>query len=196
MLRARKIKRHTLLEDKVCTKKVRITCGLKFSHLVEFIRQAILKNWHIIEHIPGCHNKPYIGMRKNRSLKNLLISSDVRDRNITASIAPLREHYRYGRCSTCTQAITGDSICVYGKNIKLRKLTTCASKFIVYLIKCPCPLYYVSSPRRALRTHVCLHHSHIKQGDLEAPLTTYFLSTRHNCTDFQFIALEYIKQQK
>lgn len=80
----------------------RVSCGLNFTPLANNIREIIYKHWHIIEHVPGCQDKPFIGMRKTKCLQDFLLSADRLRKQHTISTLPAG-HFWYGRCSSCPQ---------------------------------------------------------------------------------------------
>lgn len=57
----------SLLKKQVPRTSNRIACGLEYIPLAQKIKNIIYKNWHIIEHLCGCQEKPFVGLRKTKT---------------------------------------------------------------------------------------------------------------------------------
>lgn len=131
-------------------------------------------------------------MRRNCNIRHFFVSSDLYKKREKIE-AVLKGHHKCRHCSIYDHTIEGDSIYINNRNIQLKDFTSCASKNIIYAIKCPCPFYYIGS---SCHTCICEHRSRIKLNILEAPLTAHLQIAGHAYNDFQCIALEQIKQIK
>lgn len=191
--------RQSLLGDTNITLKNRITCGLEYSHLSESIRRLIFKHWHLISHILGCQNKPFVGLRKTRNLKNWIVHSDLDPRDTMINNENFGDNKNLkpcGHCTSCHQVMKGSPVIINGTTIKLSQTVTCATKMTIYALKCECQKVYVGSCRRALRVCIGEHRSRIKNKNVEAPLVSHFLENNHAPDSFEFTVLEHLTASK
>lgn len=189
--------RGSLLEDCPLIRKNRITCGLEYNHLLEPIRRLIYLR-HLIKHIPGCKELPFVGLRRTRCLKDMLVHLDLtvmRDQS-TTEYNNRKEHKACRHCTSCEQIWREKPVLINGYEIKLKHSTTYASKSTIYTLKCKCAMLYIGSCRRALRIRICEHRSRIRNRNIDAPLVMHFIDKNHTPDDFQFTVLEQLKINK
>jgi hypothetical protein len=80
-----------------------------------------------------------------------------------------------------------------GKPLRMKGITTCATKSVVHLLKCPCGLAYVGKMHRALRIHISEHRSSIRNQEAKSPVAMHFMTARHNVASLKYMGIEYIK---
>lgn len=90
-------------------------------------------------------------------------------------------HHRCGRHSVCPQTLETDKVVFPELNLEidLKHFSNCASKRVIYLIKRPCPKYYIAMSTRAIRTRIIEHKSRIHQQHLDLPLVPHFVENDH-----------------
>lgn len=54
-----------------------ITAALDYTPLTPEIKRIIYRRWHIVKEIPGCSATPRIGLRKTKSIKDLVTKSNI-----------------------------------------------------------------------------------------------------------------------
>lgn len=138
--------RKILLKDKEKAQPQRIVCGLQYAHLAEPIRKLIYKHWHLVAHMPGCENPPYIGLRKTQSIKDKLMHTDLAYHQ-TPPEKSGRGLIPCQHCHSYRQIITERPLILNGIDIKFNFTATCASKKVIYAIKCVCNKIYIGSCR-------------------------------------------------
>lgn len=120
--------------------------GLDYTPLANKIKNIINRHWHIIENISGCHQRPFIGMRKTRRIRDILILADLKGQRTKRDSPPIGQ-YRCGKCCVCSQVWVTDSFSHNNYHVKLRHFSTCTTKGIVYFLKCVCGRDYIGASR-------------------------------------------------
>lgn len=97
--------RESLLEDHPLIHKNRVTCGLEYNHRAEPIWRLIYRHWHLIKHIPGCEEPPFVGLRQTRCIKDILVHSDltIMNKEYATYYENIKEHKPCGHCTSCRQ---------------------------------------------------------------------------------------------
>lgn len=125
----------------------KIVCGLQYTHLAESIRRLIYKHWHLVTHILGCEY--YIGLRKTLSLKDKLSHADLEHKKTKPETSG-RGLIPCQHCYSCRYIMTERPLILNDIEIKLNFTVTCASKQVIYAIKCEFNKIYIGSCRRAM----------------------------------------------
>lgn len=135
-------------------------------------------------------------MRCTKSLRDLLVRTDMQPQGVTPSTLPAA-HYRCGGCNVCPLTIETKRISLPDINFahSLTSFSNCRSQFTIYMLECSCPKRYVGSTKRQLRTQVQEHISRMKHGVVEAPLTQHSVDNKHAHNDFRVVVLEVIQFQ-
>ncbi|CAJ0953560.1 unnamed protein product [Ranitomeya imitator] len=97
-------------------------------------------------------------------------------------------------CLQCNNVLKGHQIFhpQTGKPIPMRGYYTCESTHVVYLIKCPCRLAYVSETTQMVRDRISQHKSNIRCKRTYLPLPYHFHEKGHNISQLRFQVLEQI----
>lgn len=77
-----------------------------------------------------------------------------------------------------------------GVDIKVRGRITCNTKYVVYLLKCPCNLYYVGKTKCELKTRICEHKCSIRNNDEKSSVARHFNSHKHTLSDLHYMGIE------
>lgn len=94
-------------------------CGLEYTHLANQIKRIIHR--HVIEHIPGCKLKPFVGMKKTRrSFRDILILVNLKEKCSKKDPLPLGQ-FKCGNCSVCSLAWTMDHLDNNQYHVKLKQ---------------------------------------------------------------------------
>lgn len=190
LCKAQRTKRESLLMNKQrLNRNNKICWGLDYTPLTMDIKKIICQHWHIIEEIPGCHIKPYVGFCRTRKLKDLLMFQKPKEENRETDKLP-EGFFACGHCYICKLAIRSDSFTHNGINISNKKFATCSTRNVIYYVKCGCVLAYIGYTKRMIRTRTGEHKSRIRNKVLEAPMVSHFVNARHMDTDFSFWFLE------
>ena len=79
-----------------------------------------------------------------------------------------------------------------GKTIPIKHRITCKSKFLVYLLKCPCGLCYVGKTNRELKVRITEHKSNIRNKDEKSSIARHFNLVGHNVSTLRFQGIQVI----
>ncbi|XP_078019493.1 uncharacterized protein LOC117246924 isoform X1 [Epinephelus lanceolatus] len=80
-----------------------------------------------------------------------------------------------------------------GEIVKVKGRITCNTKFVVYLLKCPCNLYYVGKTKWELKTRICEHKCSIRNHDSKSAVARHFNSYYHTTADLRYMGIEAVK---
>lgn len=82
--------RSSLLEEKRKSEEQRICFSLQYTPLANNIKNIIMKHWHVVSHIPGCAERPCVGMHRARNIKDMVVHMDLnpmRTRDLRPSVS-------------------------------------------------------------------------------------------------------------
>ncbi|XP_053556225.1 uncharacterized protein LOC128647464 [Bombina bombina] len=162
-------------------------------------------HWNILKSdkaLPFTHmSTPQLGFRRSRSLRDFLIQTDSVDCYRQSTWLETNKKtgvFRCLGCETCNGLITGSSFThphrrqIYRHKHRL----TCTTTYIVYLLHCPCGLYYVVKTTDDLRTRMANHRSAIrtalKRGESEQPVPRHFVDRQHRVSDLKYTIIDHI----
>ena len=99
-------------------------------------------------------------------------------------------------CAACNFMITENSFThpKTGRVYKIKGRITCLSTFIVYLLTCPCGLFYVGKTKRQLKTRIFEHKCAIRKNDDKSSVARHFNSVGHNANMLKFMGLELVNR--
>lgn len=75
--RADHFPRQILLRDRQKTRDERIMWAIDYTPCANQVRKIVRKHWHFLQDIPGCQLSPQVGMHRTKSIRNIIIRSDV-----------------------------------------------------------------------------------------------------------------------
>lgn len=93
--------RQSLFTQKENKKGSRLVWALDYTPKAAAITAIIRKHWHLPADIPGCQEPPLIGLRKTKTLRNLLVKSDATVQTSSTSTLPVG-HYACVKCKFCS----------------------------------------------------------------------------------------------
>ena len=174
-----------------------IVMSTTFSPISQSIKQVVKKHWHILSSDPEIGGAfptlPIFANKRAANLSDKLIKRDVYIQpqhflnTLPSGNFPCRS------CINCNAMIVGDTFSHphTGKTIKVKGRITCKTKYVVYLIKCPCGYCYIGKTTRELKTRITEHKSNIRNRDERSPIARHFNDAKHDiCTlRFQGIAV-------
>ncbi|OCT97385.1 hypothetical protein XELAEV_18009607mg [Xenopus laevis] len=74
----------------------------------------------------------------------------------------------------------------------LRGFYTCVSKYVVYVLICPCGLIYIDETTQMIKSRISQHRSAINLGNMSQPVPKHFLEKGHSADQLKFMVLEMI----
>lgn len=124
--------------------------------------------------------KPKFVYRRAPNLRNFLVHNAVDPPKQVKISTDLKGFYKCRRCLACRvskpqprKRATFKST-VDHKQYKIRKLITCQSTHVTYIIECPCHLQYVGRTTRPLAVRIREHINNIKKGFPKHHLSRHF----------------------
>lgn len=99
--------RSSLLEKRQTRASNQICFSLQYSPFANDIKSIIMKHWHVISHIPDCAERPCVGIRRARTIKDMVVHTNTwvsgrRDVTLSGS-----GHYRCKNCAACRYSVEG-----------------------------------------------------------------------------------------
>ncbi|XP_075455132.1 uncharacterized protein LOC142494549 [Ascaphus truei] len=198
LAKARRFSRDQLLKPTIQTSTSdRFGINTTFSTSSCTIRRSITKHWHILENdkrIGKTFTKPPLFCyRRGRNIGDLLTQADPVSKYASPTnwLSKTPGVHKCHGCINCQHMILGKSF-VHphsGKAIKIKDYMNCESKFVVYIIRCPCDLYYIGKTTRMLKERMSLHRSSIRKALLDStnnedlklqPVARHFKDHKHS----------------
>lgn len=84
------------------------------------------------------------GDSRKKYIVSCLYSQFLRRRRKHCIQTQILTSNRSSRCKICPLTIEGDRVRVFDEEIQLRTFSTCVTTGVVYLLRCSCPLFYVT----------------------------------------------------
>ncbi|KAE8631062.1 hypothetical protein XENTR_v10001061 [Xenopus tropicalis] len=175
-----------------------------FSSTSQALVKSINRNWPMVNQDETLAlyqaQKPRMGYKRGRSLRDLLMKTDFKGfsnkpQNWLSSLQKLG-CYKCPDCVTCRCLLTGPDFPHphTGKRLKIHSRLGCLSTYVVYIITCPCGLYYVGKTVTTLRERISNHRSAIsralKDEESNQPVARHFLLMRHTLPTFKCMAID------
>ena len=97
-------------------------------------------------------------------------------------------------CVHCNAMIRGGEFLhpQSGRKLKVRGTISCKTKFVVYMLKCPCGLCYVGKTKRELKVRIGEHKSNIRNHDEKSPVARHFNEKGHTVCSLRFQGIEVV----
>lgn len=95
-------------------------------------------------------------------------------------------------CACCSHMLRGDTFTHphTGQVFKIRQRYTCTSRFVIYMITCPCGLVYVGETTMEIRMRISKHKSTIRTGLNELTLPKHFEEQAHTIGQLRFRVID------
>lgn len=179
-----------LFQNQEILRSKRLAWLLDYNTRTNDILRIVKKHWHIVSDLPGCQSFPFVGLRRTKALKNILVKAKVTgpEENFGASAIG---HHKCAGCSVCHLAMEVRHIEFPDTGFVhyMRGFSNCNSQMCIYLLICVCQKRYIGSTRRKLKVHIQEHRV------MEAPLVQNFVEMNHTDSDFKFLILETVEQK-
>ena len=83
-----------------------------------------------------------------------------------------------------------------GKKFFIKSVITCKTKYVVYILKCPCGLCYVGKTTRELKVRISEHKSTIRNKDEKSSVARHFNEAGHDVCTLRFQGIELVRPPK
>ncbi|OCU01983.1 hypothetical protein XELAEV_18007742mg, partial [Xenopus laevis] len=137
---------------------------------------------------------------RGRTLRDTLCPSDSQEIKKSRFLGkPKKGTFPCLNCICCASIIKGNTVNhpTKGTKINLKDYTTCDSKHVVYMLKCPCGLAYIGQTSRAVKERIKEHRGNIRNFKMGTATDTcvsrHFYSKGHNVSQLKWMNLEQIK---
>lgn len=173
-----------------------------YSPISEPLKHIVRKHWHILEtdpQIASCFTSPPRHFfKRSPNLRDVLVKT-----NLSTTRTHFLSHIPNGNfpchnCVHCYAMIKGHMFkhTTLDKMIRVRGRITCNTKYVVYLLKCPCNLYYVGKTKRELKTRICEHKCSIRNYDEKSSVARHFNSAKHDVRELTFMGIEVVQMPR
>ncbi|XP_029469168.1 uncharacterized protein LOC115097463 [Rhinatrema bivittatum] len=194
--RARYINRDLLLQPKKTQKSHSLVCVLPYSNRVGDLIQVIKNHWHLVSGFVGMQVPPMFSFKRSQNLRDILVHSDLGSGESRKEMNG--GHHPCTGCSVCKFSLSVNFFIhpVSGKKMYLRNKTTCQSSSVVYIVQCPCGLFYVGKTTRKVRIRILEHCSRIRNEVETAPLVKHWQEYHHTVEELRFFVIQEIHNRR
>lgn len=138
---------------------------------------------------------PLLSYKRSPSLRDKLVKSDVGPRNKTGQMffgPPKAGNFPCLGCASCNNMLRGDEFTQQntGRRFRIKQRYTCSSRFLIYMITCPCNLVYIGETTMEIRQRISKHKSTIRTGMTELPIPKHFAEKQHSINHLKFRVID------
>ena len=201
--KVRNISRSSLLTSKPTQlSESKIVLSTTFSPICNDIKKIVQKYWYILSTDPAIghvfNSPPIFAHKRAPNLRDSLVKADcyVPPKHFLSD--PPAGNFPCSGCFQCNAMIKGDIVLHphTGKKISIKSRITCKTKFVVYLLKCPCGVCYVGCTTRELKIRIGEHKSNIRNKDEKSPVARHFNAAGHDVCSLRFQGIECVQPLK
>uniref|UniRef100_A0A803K3M7 Reverse transcriptase domain-containing protein n=1 Tax=Xenopus tropicalis TaxID=8364 RepID=A0A803K3M7_XENTR len=200
-----KLPREQLLKPKshICNDN-RMTFVGKFDKKSRKIENVIRKYWPILQsdtkHGSLFSKLPRFAYKRGSSLKDILCPTQSFSTKTLFEGKPKIGTFPCMECNCCSSIIKGSNIHhpLSGVEIPLKAYATCKSKFVIYVLKCPCGMLYVGKTFRPVNTRIKEHKNYIrnfkKDSYTDTSVSRHFIDNKHSACQLKWKVLEVVQK--
>ena len=154
------------------------------------LRNILRKHWNVLSCETSLNDAlsstPKITYKRPRNLKDRLCANvDLQEKPL-GTIINLVGFYPCKSCKACKNSV---QIQKYKNNRNgqvsvINKFLSCSSDYVVYVLICPCQLWYVGSTKHQARRRILEHRRAITNNDAQYPVARHF-ALHHNSDSAQ-----------
>lgn len=141
---------------------------------------------HTTEEMPfieAFKEPPLMSYRGAVSLRDKLVKADIgstKPKNVFYFGELKKGNFPCQGCSCCNNMVWGYTFTHphTGRVFQVKQRYTCSSKFVIYMINCPCGLIYVGETTMEIRKRISKHKSTIRTGLLDLLNPRHFAMPR------------------
>ncbi len=179
-----------------------LVCATTFSNITVDLKNCVRKHWYILKSDPQVghvfQETPVFAQKRAPNLSDKLVRADccVRPQHFLSSLP--KGNFSCHNCVQCDAIIRGEyfSHPHSGRKFPVKSRISCRTKFVVYLLQCPCGLCYVGKTKRELRIRISEHKSGIRNFDEKSSVARHFNSAGHDVCSLRFQGIEEVKPLK
>lgn len=181
-----------------------------FTTMSEHIKKCTNRHNHILKADKnlgrGVKEKPLHVYRRNQSLRDQLVRADPVEKYTKKAYSFSKKTgcYRCNNCNVCNSLITGSTFQHphLGTPYTIKEFFSCNTEFCVYLLKCPCSMYYVGKTTGPFKRRFQKHRSDVKiqkqkfdkdgSMDLDKPVAVHFIKQNHQVHEMKGMVIEHV----
>lgn len=181
-------------------KETRIPLVIKYHPWSQRLRTIVNQHWHILSksypRIGEFQRPPMICYKRAENIRDKIVRADVGSNKIergqSTLSTPRRGTFPCLNCVNCSSVIKRSCFSHphSGENIPIRGTFTCDSRFVVYILKCPCGLLYVGETSMRMKDRLSKHKSTIRKQNLLLPIPLHFYDKKHNISQLRYQIIE------
>lgn len=203
--KARGLKREDLLVPKsASTRESRIVCTATFSPASQEIQKCILNHWNILQSDPQVGHlfvePPLFAHKRARNVRDMVVRADCHTHSGPSHFLSDVQNGNFPcfNCVHCNAMIRGETFFHphSGRKYSIKSRISCKTKFVVYLLKCPCGLFYIGKTIRELKTRISEHKSSIRNRDVKSSVARHFNEFGHDMCSLRFQGIEFVSPLK
>ncbi|OCT55735.1 hypothetical protein XELAEV_18004486mg, partial [Xenopus laevis] len=184
------------------TDRRRIPFVTDYNRQYQSISNTLRRHWHILQraypHIDEFIAPPIVSYRRGRTIGKMVTSAQVKKKIDTFFGKRATGMSPCYNCNQCPFVYKGKDFIHPGTGYtaRLRGFYTCVSKYVVYVLVCPCDLIYVGETTQMIKSRISQHRSAINLGNTSQPVSKLFLEKGHSADQLRFMVLEMIPPLK
>ncbi|KAL2087323.1 hypothetical protein ACEWY4_018382 [Coilia grayii] len=198
--KVRQINRSDLLTPKPNKDQVRLAMVSTYSPISTSVKRIVNKHWHILKTDPHIANvfthSPRHFYKRTSNLRDLLVKSDISGSRPTHFLSrPPSGNFPCHNCVHCYAMVKGNMFTHpnTGREYAVKGRITCNTTHVIYILKCPCNLYYVGKTKRFLKTRICEHKSSTRNHDEKSSVARHFNRQNHSTKDLKYMGIEAVQ---
>ncbi|XP_077137236.1 uncharacterized protein LOC143798719 [Ranitomeya variabilis] len=202
----RKDRRELLKKNTEKKPLTRIPCVMTYTEESKSIAEIIRKHWSMLgkclPNIKEFGEPPLFSYRRSKNIKDQVVKSDIgplkKVGQTTISGLSQKGCFPCLSCVNCTYMIKGSSFKhpETNKEYRIRQYLTCNSDYVIYLLECPCKLWYIGETTGELKTRINNHRHSIRKKRLDLPVSKHFTEAKHTERDLKFRIIDGISTQR
>ena len=169
-----------------------------YSPLCQDTKEAVKKHWHLLSTDPQVghvfKDTPMFAHKRAKNVRDSLVRSDcwVPPSHFMSEVPS--GNFPCHNCVHCNAMIKGGEYLhpQSGKKLKVKGTITCKTKYVVYMLKCPCGLCYIGKTKRELKLRISEHKSNIRNNDERSPVARHFNEKGHKVCSLRFQGIEMV----
>ncbi|CAJ0950515.1 unnamed protein product, partial [Ranitomeya imitator] len=140
------------------------------------VANIIKKHWGMLgkclPNVKEFKMPPLFSYRKNRNIKDYLVKSDI---------GPIKKNIQHPETN---------------KVYQIKHYLTCNSDYVIYLLMCPCNLWYIGETICAFKVRMNQHRCTIRKKRMDLPVPKHFTEHNHTEKELKFKIIDAVPPPK
>ncbi|OCT70436.1 hypothetical protein XELAEV_18037355mg [Xenopus laevis] len=159
-----------------------VRCILEYGLQYKAVKKSIVKNWNILNTDPtikALNLTPMVISRKAKSIANQVAPNRLNKKAEKKTWLDLKGFFPCKKCVVCknnkSKKVIEFSDKSKSQEIKIGKMITCGTRYVVYAVQCECGALYIGRTIRQLRVRLGEHLRGIDNKDVDNPILKHFI---------------------